>query len=85
MAVKGTRGELRRSLALAMLNRRISILGKQENAPFTSAWASVSEQLDFLTDSRVQLVSKSEQWTNALAAGEQELRRAEARTGCTEK
>jgi zinc protease len=59
-----------------MLNRRFSILGKQENAPFTSAWASVSEQFDFLTDSRVQLVCKSEQWTNALAVGEQELRRA---------
>ena len=67
---------LRRSLALAMLNRRFSILGKQENAPFTSAWASVSEQFDFLTDSRVQLVCKSEQWANALAVGEQELRRA---------
>jgi zinc protease len=67
---------LRRSLALAMLNRRFSILGKEENAPFTSAWATVSEQFDFLTDSRVQLVCKSEQWTNALAVGEQELRRA---------
>ena len=59
-----------------MLNRRFSILGKQENAPFSSAWASVSEQFDFLRDSRVQLVCKSDQWTNALAVGEQELRRA---------
>src|SRR5688572_26287215 len=67
---------LRRHVALAMLNRRFSILGKQENAPFTSAWASVSEQFDFLRDSRVQLVCKSEQWPNALTRGEQELRRA---------
>lgn len=67
---------LRRHLALAMLNRRFNILGKQENAPFTSAWASVSEQFDFLKDSSVQLVCKSEQWATALAVGEQELRRA---------
>lgn len=70
------RDQLRRNLALAMLNRRFTILGKKENAPITSAWASVSEQFDFLTDSRVQLVCKSEQWASALAAGEQELRRA---------
>jgi zinc protease len=67
---------LRRHLALAMLNRRFGILLQQENAPFTAAWASVSEQFDFLRDSRVQLVCKSEQWANALAVGEQELRRA---------
>jgi zinc protease len=67
---------LRRHLALAMLNRRFSILAKQENAPFTFAWASVSEQFEFLQDSRVQLGCKAEQWGNALAVGEQELRRA---------
>ena len=70
------KNRLRRHLALAMLNRRFSILGKQENAPFTSAWAAVSEQFDFLRDARVQLACKSDQWTKALAVGEQELRRA---------
>lgn len=70
------KGRLRRHLALAMLNRRFFILAKQENAPFTSAWASVSEQFEFLRDARVQLGCKTEQWANALAVGEQELRRA---------
>ena len=67
---------LRRTLALAMLNRRFSILGKREGAAFTFASANVSEQFDFFRDARVQLVCKSEQWTAALAVGEQELRRA---------
>lgn len=67
---------LRRTLALAMLNRRFSILGKQENAPFALARASVSEQFDFLRDASVHLVCKSEQWATALGLGEQELRRA---------
>jgi zinc protease len=67
---------LRRTLALAMLNRRLSILGKQENAPFTFALASVSEQFDFLRDASLRLSCKSEQWSPALAVGEQELRRA---------
>ena len=67
---------LRRTLALAMLNRRFSILGKRENAPFTFALASVSEQFDFLRDASLRLTCKSEQWSPALAVGEQELRRA---------
>ena len=67
---------LRRTLAVAMLNRRFSILAKQEGAPFTGASASVSEQFDFLRDARVHLLCKPEQWAPALAVGEQELRRA---------
>jgi len=67
---------LRRTLALAMLNRRFSILGKRENAPFTFAVASVSEQFDFFRDASLHLSCKSEQWSPALAVGEQELRRA---------
>ena len=67
---------IRRMLALAMLNRRFSILGKQENAPFASAHASVSEQFDFLRDASIHVVCKSDQWAAALAVGEQELRRA---------
>jgi zinc protease len=67
---------LPRTLALAMLNRRFSILGKRENAPFTFAVASVSEQFDFFRDASLHLSCKSEQWSPALAVGEQELRRA---------
>ena len=67
---------LPRSLALAMLNRRFSILAKKENAPFTSAGSSVSEQFDFFRDARVEISCKPEQWRAALGVGEQELRRA---------
>lgn len=67
---------LPRSLALAMLNRRFAILAKKENAPFISAGASVSEQFDFLRDASVEISCKPEQWSEALAAGEQELRKA---------
>jgi zinc protease len=67
---------LPRMLALAMLNRRFSILAKKENAPFVSAGAAVLEQFDFLRQARVDISSKSEQWSAALAVGEQELRRA---------
>ncbi len=67
---------LRRSLALAMLNRRFSILAKKEDAPFVSAGASVSESFDFMRDAGVNISCKPEQWNAALAVGEQELRRA---------
>jgi zinc protease len=67
---------LPRSLALAMLNRRLSILAKQENAPINSAHATVSEHFDFLRDATVEIDCKAEQWQAALAFGEQQLRRA---------
>lgn len=67
---------VRRFLALEILNRRFSVVGKQESAPFSWALASVNEQFDFLRYAGVQITCKSEQWAAALAAGEQELRRA---------
>ncbi|MDQ6764848.1 MAG: insulinase family protein [Verrucomicrobiota bacterium] len=68
--------KLPRVLALAMLNRRFAILAKKEDAPFVTASASVSEQFDFLRSADVDLSCKPEQWTAALAVGENELRRA---------
>lgn len=67
---------LPRSLALSMLNRRFSILAKKENAPFVGANASVSEHFDFYRSADVDVSCKPEQWSDALAAGEQEMRRA---------
>jgi zinc protease len=67
---------LPRSIALAMLNRRFSILAKQENAPINFAHAIVSEHFDFLRDATVEIDCKAEQWQAALAFGEQQLRRA---------
>ena len=59
-----------------MLNRRFSILAKKENAPFVSANASFSEQFNFLRVADLEVTCKPEQWSAALAVGEQELRRA---------
>ncbi|MDQ2659072.1 MAG: insulinase family protein [Verrucomicrobiota bacterium] len=66
---------LPRLLALAMLNRRFSILAKKEEAPFISASASVAEQFDFMRQAEVEVNCKPEQWSDALAVGDQELRR----------
>jgi len=67
---------LPRQLATAMLNRRLSVLAKKENAPFNSARVSVGESFKFFRDASVDLTCKPEQWQAALAVGEQELRRA---------
>lgn len=67
---------LPRELALSMLNRRLSILARQGDAPFIGAGAQVEETLDFYRSAGFQLTCKPEQWTEALAVGEKELRRA---------
>ncbi|MBI5771747.1 MAG: insulinase family protein [Verrucomicrobia bacterium] len=67
---------LPRRLALSMLNRRLSVLAKKENAPFTSASVSVQEAFDLFREAGVDIDCKPEQWQAALAIGEQELRRA---------
>ncbi len=65
-----------RWVALQMLNRRFTILAQKEGAPFLSAGAGVSEPFDFFRSARLDLTCKAEQWSDALALGEQELRRA---------
>jgi zinc protease len=67
---------LPRSLALAMLNRRFSILSKKEGAPFVSGRASISEQFNFLREANLDISCKADDWAAALGLGEQELRRA---------
>lgn len=67
---------LPRQLALRMLNRRLSILAKQEGAPFIGGQVGSTEQYDFFHNSSVELTCKPEQWRAALFVGEQELRRA---------
>ncbi|MBS0663385.1 MAG: insulinase family protein [Verrucomicrobia bacterium] len=68
--------ELPRSVAVSMLNRRLAELAKKENAPFTDASASVGENFDLFRSASIDVNCKPEQWTAALAVGEQELRRA---------
>jgi zinc protease len=67
---------LPRMLALAMLNRRFSILVKKERSPIITAHAIVSEQFNFLRTASVDISCRADSWTAALALGEQELRRA---------
>jgi zinc protease len=67
---------LRRDLALAMLNRRLSILAKKEGAPFTRAAAAVDESFRFVHDAGINVTCDAGQWRPALAVAEQQLRGA---------
>jgi zinc protease len=67
---------LPRSLALQMLNRRLSILAKKEGAPFLGGIVGVTEQYDLFRNASIELNCRPDQWQAALAIAEQELRRA---------
>jgi zinc protease len=67
---------LPRSLAHAMINRRLSILAKKENAPFSSGSADAEEAFDFYRETAISLNCRSDQWQAALGVADQELRRA---------
>jgi zinc protease len=67
---------LPRDLAIAMLDRRLEILSKKENAPFSSASVDIEESFNFYHDAGLNLTCAPGQWPAALAVGEQELRRA---------
>lgn len=67
---------LPRSLALSMLNRRLSILAKKEDAGFDAARADAGESFRFLHEASMEVTCKPGQWQNAVRVAEQELRRA---------
>lgn len=67
---------LPRLLAHAMLNRRLAILAKKEDAPFVGASADAGESFDLYREASLNVSCKAGQWPAALAVGEQELRRA---------
>ena len=67
---------LPRSLAHAILNRRLAVLARRENAPFISGSAGVGENLGFYRQAAISLNCRAEQWSDALGLAEQELRRA---------
>jgi zinc protease len=67
---------LPRDLAHAMINRRLSILAKKENAPFTNGSSGAGESENFYRQSTISLTCRSEQWEAALGVADQELRRA---------
>ena len=68
--------DLPRDLAFQILTRRLSILAKKENAPFTGGEANVTENYNFFRNASVELNCKPENWRASLAVAEQELRRA---------
>jgi len=67
---------LPRMLALEMLNLRLEILSKKENAPFSRASASVEEEYGLYRESAIGIACKPDQWTAAMGVADQELRRA---------
>jgi zinc protease len=68
--------DLPRDLATEIVNRRLSILAKKENAPFIGGSTVVREPYNFYRQASIALTCKADQWAAALAVGEQELRRA---------
>jgi zinc protease len=67
---------LPRDLAHEMISRRLSILSKKDNAPFSSGSADAGEEYNFYRETSISLTCKSEQWAAALSVADQELRRA---------
>lgn len=67
---------LPRSLANAIINRRLSELAKKEGAPFTQGSIWAGESFDFYRETSISLTGRGDQWREALPIAEQELRRA---------
>lgn len=67
---------LPRMLAVEMLNRRLDVLAKKENAPFIRASTDIEESFGLTRQAEISVICKAEQWTSAVAVAEQELRRA---------
>ena len=68
--------DLPRSLATAIINRRLAILAKKENAPFSAGRTNVNESYDLFREASIDLTCKADQWSAALGVADQELRRA---------
>lgn len=67
---------LPRSLANAIINRRLGILAKQEGAPFIGGSISAGEGYRFYRETSIDLTCKADQWQPALGVADRELRRA---------
>lgn len=59
-----------------MLNRRLEILAKKENATFIRASSSVEDAFDLVRSAEIEVTCKPELWTAAMTVADQELRRA---------
>ncbi len=63
-------------LANAIVDRRLSLLAKDKDAPFGGGSSYNYRWLDFLENSGIELTCRTETWAEALASAEQQLRRA---------
>jgi len=68
--------DLPRDIGFQMLTRRLSILAKKENAPFSEGYANISDSYNFFRNASVELHCKPDNWRSSLTVAEQELRRA---------
>lgn len=68
--------DLPRDLAFQMLTRRLSILAKKENSPFTDGYANAASEFHFFRNASVELNCDAANWRAALAVADRELRRA---------
>lgn len=68
--------DLMASAANRMLTRRLEILSKKENAPFTTGSAYYYDYLDFFQLAGVDVTTQPDQWKDSVRVVEQELRRA---------
>ncbi len=67
---------IRMATANRILSRRLEKLAKLPDAPFSEGSAYNFDYLDFFELSGIEITCRPEQWVQALAVGEQELRRA---------
>lgn len=74
---------LRRSLGLAVLNRRLGEMARADNPPFLGAGASYQSLFDSLDAGTLAVSFNPGEWSKALTAAEQESRRL-AQFGVTE-
>ncbi len=70
------RAELPLAIARSIVDRRFDELAKQESAPFLSAGLGSAEAFEVLDGEELEVDCAPEKWREALAVGEQELRRA---------
>jgi zinc protease len=68
--------DLRSMVATGIITRRLELLAKAPNAPFTHGAAYSYDWLQYLSNAVIQVSCKPEQWKAALGVAEQELRRA---------
>lgn len=64
------------NLGSAVLNRRLTTLSRQPDAPFLQASAGFGEVEEVADEAALQIVSEPDRWRDALTLAEQELRRA---------